>query len=55
MKKKNLRWETRLSLHIKMHLCFNHISLLKQWFVAYKVDLYIKVIYNMYKPVQYAR
>ena len=21
---KSLRWETRLSLHIQMHLCFNH-------------------------------
>ena len=27
---KSLRWETRLYLHIKIHLCFNHISLLKQ-------------------------
>ena len=31
---------------------FNHISLLKQWFVAYKVGLYIKVFYNMYKRVR---
>ena len=23
---KSPSWETRLSLHIKMHLCFNHIS-----------------------------
>ena len=52
---KTLRWETRLSLHIKKHLCFNHISLLKQWLVAYKVGLYIKVIYYMYKLVQYTR
>ena len=48
---KSLMWETRLSLHIKMQLCFNHISLLKQWFVAYKVGLYINVPYYMYKPV----
>ena len=27
---KSLRWETHLYLHIKMHLFFNHISLLKQ-------------------------
>ena len=46
----SLRLEIRLSLHIKMHLCFIHISLLKQWFVAYKVGIYIKVIYYMYKP-----
>ena len=23
---KSLSWETRLYLHIKMHLCFNHMS-----------------------------
>ena len=27
---KSIRWETRLYLNIKMHLCFNHIRLLKQ-------------------------
>ena len=43
------------ALTYKMHLCFNHISLLKQCFVAYKVGIYIKVTYYMYKPVQYTR
>ena len=38
-------------LTYKIHQCFNHISLLKQRFVAYKVGLYIKVTYYMYKPV----
>ena len=34
---------------------FNHVSLLKQWFVAYKVGLYITVIYYMYNQcnIQY--
>ena len=51
---KSLRWETRLSLHIKnacvltILICGNSDSL-----VVGKVGLYIKVIYYMYKPVQY--